>query len=75
MPGTSPTAPRVAALVGPYLSGKTTLMESLLYSCGAIDRRGNQKDKNTVGDASPEAKGHGMSVEISAATGKFLGET
>ncbi|MDH5555753.1 MAG: elongation factor G [Alphaproteobacteria bacterium] len=75
MPGTSPAAPRVAALVGPYLSGKTTLMESLLYSCGAIDRRGNQKDKNTVGDASPEAKSHGMSVEISAATGTFLGET
>ena len=75
MPGTSPAAPRVAALVGPYLSGKTTLMESLLYTCGAIDRRGNQKDGNTVGDASPEARARNMSVEVSAATGKFLGET
>jgi elongation factor G len=75
MPGTNPAAPRVAALVGPYLSGKTTLMESLLYTCGAIDRRGNQKDGNTVGDASPEARGRDMSVEVSAATGKFLGET
>ena len=75
MPGTSPAAPRVAALVGPYLSGKTTLMESLLFTCGAIDRRGNQKDGNTVGDASPEAKARNMSVEVSAASGEFLGET
>lgn len=74
MPGTSPAAPRVAALVGPYLSGKTTLMESLLFTCGAIDRRGNQKDHSTVGDASPEAKAHSMSVEISSASGEFLGE-
>lgn len=75
MPGTRPAAPRVAALVGPYLSGKTTLMESLLHTCGTIDRRGNQKDGNTVGDASPEARGRNMSVEISAATGEFLDET
>ncbi len=29
-------APRCAALVGPYLSGKTTLLESLLFATGAI---------------------------------------
>ena len=75
MPGTSPAAPRVAALVGPYLSGKTTLLESLLYTCEAIDRRGNQKDGSTVGDAAPEARSRNMSIEISPATGKFLGET
>jgi len=75
MPGTKPAAPRVAALVGPYLSGKTTLLESLLYSCGAIARRGNQKDGNTVGDSAPEARSRNMSIEISPATGEFLGET
>lgn len=75
MPGTKPAAPRVAALVGPYLSGKTTLMESLLFTCGAIKRRGNQKDGNTVGDPSPEARGRDMSVEISAAPAEYLGET
>lgn len=75
MPGTSPAAPRVAALVGPYLSGKTTLLESLLNTCGAIERRGNQKDGNTVGDAAPEARSRNMSIEISPATGQFLGET
>lgn len=75
MLGTQPMAPRVAALVGPYLSGKTTLMESLLFTCGAIERRGTAKDGSTVGDASAEARARDMSVEISAATGEFLGES
>lgn len=75
MAGTRPAPPRVAALVGPYLSGKTTLMESLLHLCGAVERRGNQKDGNTVGDASAEARARNMSVEISPASGEFLGDT
>ena len=32
-------AHRVVALCGPYLSGKTSLFESLLYATGAIGRR------------------------------------
>jgi len=36
--------PRCAVLVGPYLSGKTSLMESLLAACGAIPRQGSVKD-------------------------------
>lgn len=74
MPGKTPSAPRCAAIVGPYLTGKTTLMEALLHTCGAIHRRGTVKDGNTVGDASPEAKKHSMSTEISAAAAEFLGE-
>ena len=35
-----PAAPRCAALVGPYLSGKTTLLESLLFATGAIAPQG-----------------------------------
>ena len=75
MPGTTPAAPRVAAIVGSYLSGKTTLMEALLHNCGAIPRQGTVKDGNTIGDASPESRGRSMSVEISAASGQYLGET
>ena len=52
-----PSGPRCAALVGPYLSGKTTLLEALLFAAGAINRRGTQKDGNTVGDHTPEARG------------------
>lgn len=65
---------RCAALVGPYLSGKTTLLESILFATQRIPRKGNTKDKNTVGDASPEARGRGMSTEANIASTEFLGD-
>ena len=37
------SAPRVAAIVGPYMSGKTTLLESLLFAANAIPRKGTVK--------------------------------
>ncbi len=69
-----PSRPRVAALVGPYLSGKTTLLESLLTATGAVQRKGSVKEGNTVGDATPEARKRRMSTEISIATTDYLGE-
>ena len=69
-----PSAPRCAAIVGPYLHGKTTLLESLLAASGTIARRGTVKEGNTVGDASPEARARQMSVEISAASARYLDE-
>ena len=68
------SGPRCAALVGPYLSGKTMLMESLLFAADAIPRKGSVKDKNTVGDSAPEAREHEMSVEMSIAHAKYLGD-
>jgi elongation factor G len=68
-------APRCAALVGPYLSGKTTLLESLLFVTGAVSRKGTVKEGNTVGDSAPEARARKMSAEISSATTEFLGES
>ena len=65
---------RCIALVGPYLSGKTTLLEAILARTGAIGRQGTMAAKNTVGDASEEARHHGMSVEINVATVDFLGD-
>ena len=65
-------APRTAALVGPYLSGKTTLLETLLFATGAINRRGTIKDGNTVGDAAPEARARQMTTEINVAPTTFL---
>jgi elongation factor G len=65
---------RCIALVGPYLSGKTTLLESILARTGAVTRQGKVVDRNTVGDASPEARDHGMSVELSIADTTFLGD-
>ena len=69
------TGPRSIAIVGPYLSGKTTLLESILFRTGAITRQGKVADGNTVGDAAPEARAHGMSVELNCAHTEFLGDT
>ncbi|HVO13561.1 MAG TPA: elongation factor G [Alphaproteobacteria bacterium] len=74
MPTKSPSGPRCVALVGPYLSGKTTLLENMLFACGAITRKGTVKDGNTVGDAAKEARDRHMSVEVSAASLEFMGE-
>ncbi|MGI9465352.1 MAG: elongation factor G [Aestuariivirgaceae bacterium] len=67
--------PRCIALVGPYLSGKTTLLESILFRTGAIPRQGKISEGNTIGDAAPEARSHGMSVELNVASTEFLGDT
>ncbi|MDT9338726.1 elongation factor G [Trichodesmium erythraeum 21-75] len=64
---------RNIAIVGPYLSGKTTLLESLLSITKAISRKGSVKDGNTIGDGSPEARDRSMTVEINAASTKYDG--
>jgi elongation factor G len=66
---------RCIALVGPYLSGKTTLLEAILARTGAITRQGKVAEKNTVGDATSEARDHGMSIEINVADVNFLGDS
>src|ERR1051326_3143088 len=70
----TPSARRLA-LVGPYLSGKTTLLEAILARTGAITRQGTTAAGNTLGDASEEARHHGMSVELNVATVDFLGDS
>lgn len=65
---------RCIAIVGPYLSGKTTLLEALLARMGDIPRQGIVKDGTTVGDDNPEARAHGMSVGVNIASGTFLGD-
>ncbi len=67
--------PRCVALVGPQGSGKTTLLESLLWVTGTISRKGSHAQKNTVGDASAEARERMISVEITPATVNYLGDT
>ena len=71
----SPSTPRCAALVGPYLSGKTTLLEAILSLTGATQRRGSVRDGNTVGDGTPEARARQMSTELSVATTDYLGDS
>jgi elongation factor G len=66
--------PRCVALVGPFQSGKTTLLEAILARTGAIPRQGSVEASNTVGDASKEARHHHMSVELTVATTTFMGD-
>src|SRR3979490_3374995 len=71
----SPRGPRCIALVGPFQSGKTTLLEAILARTGAIPRAGSVDAGTSVGDASPEARQHKMGVGLSAATTSFMGDS
>jgi elongation factor G len=66
--------PRCVALVGPFQSGKTTLLEAILARTGAIPRQGTVEAGNTVGDATKEARHHHMSVDLTVATTNFMGD-
>ncbi len=73
--GTRATGPRCIALVGPFQSGKTTLLEAILARTGAIQRQGAVEAGTTIGDASKEARHHRMSVELPVATTTFMGDS
>jgi elongation factor G len=66
--------PKAIALIGPFGSGKTTLMEALLARTGAILKPGSVSEGTSVGDAAPEARAHAMSVELNIAETSFMGE-
>ncbi len=70
-----PTGSRCIALVGPFQSGKTTLLEAILARTGAVQRQGSVEAGTTIGDASKEARGHKMSVELAVASTSFMGDT
>jgi len=67
--------PRSVALVGPYLSGKTTLLESILFATEKVSRKGKTSDGTTVGDHTQEARDRGMGVEVNVATTTYLGDS
>lgn len=68
------SGPKCIAIVGPFASGKTTLIEAILARTGAIPRQNPVSSGNTVSDHSPEARAHAMSVEATVATTEFMGD-
>ncbi|MBL8569701.1 MAG: elongation factor G [Phreatobacter sp.] len=73
--GRRQAGPRCIALVGPFQSGKTTLLEAILERTGAIQRMGSIESGTTVSDASDEAHQFKMSVEAGFATTSFMGDS
>ncbi len=69
------SGPKCIAIVGPFASGKTTLLEAILARTGAIPRQNPVASGNTVGDHSAEARNHAMSVEATIATAEFMGDS
>jgi elongation factor G len=67
--------PRAVALCGPYLSGKTSLMESLLFAAGALPRKGSVREKNLTGDGSPESRARQMTIDVNVTQAEWMGET
>ncbi len=59
---------RNVAILGHQGSGKTTLMEGLLYTAGAIPEKGSVEKKNTVSDYLPEEQKRMMSIQCSIAS-------
>lgn len=65
---------RCVAVVGPQSSGKTSLIESMLLTAGAITRRGSIADGTVVSDTNAEARARQMSTEITPVHMSYLGD-
>lgn len=69
-----PSKPRCAVLVGPYMAGKTSLLEALLHGAGALARKGSVADGTSLGDGAPDARARRMTIEPNLASCTYLGE-
>ncbi len=63
----SPDKIRNVVLIGPGGSGKTTLVETLLASSGAIPRAGSVRDGSTVTDFEDAEQAHQRSISLALA--------
>ena len=70
----SKAGPRCIALVGPYGSGKTVLLESIAMVTGALNRKGSVSGGTSLGDFSAEARARQMSVELNVLSTRYLDE-
>ncbi len=62
---------RNIAFIGVHHSGKTSLVESILYLTGTISRRGKTLDGTSTGDHTPESIARQMSTSVSAVNTKY----
>ncbi|MGV0757944.1 elongation factor G [Tistrella mobilis] len=75
LPDRVPAAPRCAVLIGPYGTGKTSLLEAMLWISGTTGRLGRVADGTARGDAWPEARGQiSGGLTLNTARIDYLGE-
>lgn len=65
---------RNIAVVGHGSEGKTTLVESMLFASGAIDRQGRVEDGSTVTDFDGEETRRGISISAAVAPVEWKGK-
>ncbi len=70
----SKAGPRCIALIGPYGSGKTLLLESIAAVTNAVTRKGSVSGGTSLGDFSPEARARQMSVELNILSTQYMDE-
>ena len=63
--GNRASGPRCIALVGPFQSGKTTLLEAILSRTGAIARQGTVEAGTTVSDSDEDEHKRQLSISMS----------
>jgi elongation factor G len=64
---------RNVLLVGHGGAGKTSLLEAMLFTSGALTRMGTVEDGNTVSDHDPDEQRKGISVSLSMAPVEWNG--
>lgn len=74
MPGSGTGETRVVAVIGPYHSGKTRLVEAILAATGESAHRSAPTGRQ-LGDASAESRARVMGIDLNCASCIFMGET